>query len=225
MVTDGVEAALQQHRGQGLCAVRVGGRWAKAGKAVMLPQDAALRSAINSQLRALGGERAYARRLQLWLADAAWSGQDAAKQLAALIDERLALATEVARYKWNTGAAIEDPPREQALLASLRERAAALGLSQNLVERFFMAQIEASKQLQSELHQRWRQEHRQNFSGIADLATAIRPGIDRVTGEMLEALGRLDASRAVSLPTASTMAGVSPGAVRTARAPLLSRPL
>jgi chorismate mutase-like protein len=222
MVTDAVEAALQQRSGRGLCAVRVSGHWAQAGKALMLPQDPALRSAINTQLRAMGGERAYARRLQPWLDDAAWSGQEAAKQLATLIDERLALGTEVARYKWNTGAAIEDPQREQGLLGSLRERAVALGVSPSLVERFFTAQIEASKQLQGELHQRWREEQRGKFPGIADLATAIRPGIDRVTGQMMEALARLDTSRAIALPAASTLTGISAGAVRTARAPLQS---
>jgi chorismate mutase-like protein len=222
MVTDGVEADLQQRSGQGLCAVKVSGRWAPAGKAVMLPQDAALRGAINAQLHDLGGVRAYARRLQPWLNDAAWRGQGAARELATLIDERLALGAEVARYKWNTGAAIEDPPREQALLASLRERAAPLGIPQALVERFFTAQIEASKQLQHELFARWQREHREKFAGIADLATVIRPGIDRVTGEMLNALAQLQPSRALTLPTASTMEGVSPGAVRTARTPLLA---
>ncbi|HXC59140.1 MAG TPA: chorismate mutase, partial [Steroidobacteraceae bacterium] len=118
------------------------------------------------------------------------------------------------------GAAIEDPPREQALLASLRERAMPLGLPQELVDRFFTAQIEASKQLQHELFARWQHERREKFSGIADLATVIRPGIDRVTGEMLQALAQLDPSRAIALPAASTMEGISSGAVRTARLPL-----
>ena len=220
MITDGMEAALQQRRGQGLCAVRVGNRWAPAGKAVMLPQDAALRDVIDAQLRRAGGARAYARRLQPWLEDAAWATQTPAHELAVLIDERLALGTEVARYKWNTGAAIEDPPREKALLDSLRERAAPLGLPQELVDRFFTAQIEASKQLQHELFARWQREHREKFSGIADLATAIRPGIDRVTSEMLQTLAQLDRSRGIVLPVASTMAGISPVAVRTARLPL-----
>jgi len=221
MVTDGVEAALQQRRGQGLCAVKVNGMWAAAGKALMLPRDAELRGVIDAQLRALGGAKTYERQLQPWLDDAAWSGQGAAKELATLIDERLVLVTEVARYKWNTGAAIEDPKREQVLLASLRERAAPLGVPQALVDRFFIAQIEAAKQLQRELHDRWRREHRQKFSGIADLATAIRPGIDRVTGQMLQALAQLQATRAVKLPPASTLSGISAAAVRSARAPLV----
>jgi len=145
-----------------------------------------------------------------------------ASTLAALIDERLALVLEVARYKWNTSAAIEDPPREQALLESLRQRAVPLGVPRPVVDRFFTAQIEAAKQLQRELFVRWQGEHRDKFPGIADLATHIRPGIDRVTGEMLEALAQQGAS-SDTLPAASTLAGISPGAVRTARAPLLTR--
>jgi len=222
MVTDGVEAALQQRRKQGLCAVKVSGRWAAAGKAILLPQDAALRDVLNAQLRHLGGARMYTRRLQPWLDDAAWTGPRAARELATLIDERLALVTEVARYKWNTGAAIEDPAREQVLLDSLRQRAAPLGVAAAVVERFFTAQIEAAKQLQRELHARWRREHREKFPGIADLATTIRPGIDRVTGDMLAALAQWQTAQGVTLPPASTLAGISAGAVRLARAPLLA---
>jgi chorismate mutase len=147
-----------------------------------------------------------------------------AATLSALIDERLALVTEVARYKWNTGAAIEDPPREQALLESLRQRAVAVGVRPTMVDAFFLAQIEAAKQLQHELFTRWRSEEREKFPGVADLATGIRPGIDRVTDQMLEALagiGGTDAKLPLGLPKASTMAGISPGALRIARAPLL----
>jgi len=92
-----------------------------------------------------------------------------------------------------------------------------------VVDRFFTAQIEAAKQLQRELFVRWQREHRDKFPGIADLATRIRPGIDQVTGEMLEALAGQGASPdpfPLALPAASTLAGISPGAVRTARAPL-----
>ncbi|HXC60541.1 MAG TPA: transporter substrate-binding domain-containing protein, partial [Steroidobacteraceae bacterium] len=73
MVTDGMEAMLQQRRGQGLCAVQVRSRWVPAGKAVMLPQDRALRGVIDTQLRSQGGARAYTRRLQPWLDAAAWA--------------------------------------------------------------------------------------------------------------------------------------------------------
>ncbi|HMA11144.1 MAG TPA: gamma subclass chorismate mutase AroQ [Steroidobacteraceae bacterium] len=220
MVTDGVEARLQQARGQGLCAVGVG-RWATAGKAILVRRDQALRQAIESALRAQGGSRGYARRLAPWIEDAAHPVDPAAARLAALIDERLALVTEVARYKWNTGAAVEDPPREQALLESLREKAVALGVPRQRVDAFFLAQIEAAKQLQHELFARWKRERREKFPGIAELATSIRPDIDRVTNQMLQTLASLPTAQPVSLPAASTVSGISATAVRTARAPLL----
>jgi chorismate mutase-like protein len=135
------------------------------------------------------------------------------------------LVTEVARYKWNTGVAIEDPPREQALLLSLRDKAVSLGLPQQRVDDFFLAQIEAAKQLQHELFARWKREGRKEFVGIADLATSIRPGIDAVTTQMLQTLAVMPVSGGVQLPSASTLAGISPGAVRTARAPLGTRNL
>jgi chorismate mutase-like protein len=220
MVTDGVEARLQQARGQGLCAVKVG-RWAPAGKAILVQKDEALRSAVDASLKAMGGSRPYTRRLSSWIEDSAHPAHPAAARLAALIDERLALVTEVARFKWNTGAAIEDPPREQALMASLREKAAPLGVAQSRVDAFFLAQIEAAKQLQRELFERWKREGRGKFTGIADLATSIRPGIDTVTNQMLQALVELPAGQPPAFPNASTVAGISPGAVHTARAPLL----
>jgi chorismate mutase-like protein len=220
MVTDGVEARLQQARAQGLCAVKVG-RWAPAGKAILTQQDEPLRAAVDASLRMLGGYRGYARRVAAWIDDAAQPADAASARLAALIDERLALVTEVARYKWNTGAAIEDPPREQALMVSLREKAMSMGLPQARVDAFFLAQIEAAKQLQRELFERWKREGRGKFAGIADLATTIRPGIDTVTSQMLQTLATLPAARPARLPRASTIAGISPGAVDTARAPLL----
>ena len=223
MVTDGVEARLQQQRG-GLCAVKIRARWAPADKAVLIAADPALQREVNSALQRAGGAKGYARRLQAWQHDAARPAPPLGAALAALIDERLALVLEVARYKWNTGAAIEDPPREQALLDSLRQRAVPLGVSQSLVERFFAAQIEAAKVLQQELHARWRSEGREKFPGVSDLATGIRPGIDRVTAQMLDALAAIGSSGErlpLQLPAASSLSGISPEALSIARTPLL----
>jgi chorismate mutase-like protein len=221
MVTDAVEGRLQQRAGTGLCVAKVHARWAPASKAVLIATDVLSRPVIDAQLQQLGGARRYQRDLSSW-EDYAWS--DSAQpvvQLAALIDERLAIVTEVARAKWNTQAAIEDPVREQALLQSLRERAAGLGLSGAAVDRFFGAQIEAAKVLQRELFAQWRREQRTPFADAADLARDIRPEIDRVTGRMLEQLALLDGNNSRPLPGASTLSLLSPAAVSTARAPLL----
>ncbi len=220
MVTDAVEGRLQQRAGKGLCVAKVRTRWAPASKAVLIASDAVSKADIDAELKLLGGVRGYQRALSNW-EGYAWSiSAEPGVQLAALIDARLAIVTEVARAKWNTQAAIEDPVREQALLQALRERAAGLGLSATAVERFFGAQIEAAKVLQRELFAQWQREHHGQFAGVADLAREIRPEIESVTGRMLEQLALRPGRNSRTLPLASTMALLSPAAVRTARAPL-----
>jgi chorismate mutase-like protein len=219
MVTDAVEARLQESAGDGLCMAKVRQRWAPASKAVLIATGVASGSAIDAQLQQLGGARRYQRELAGWEAYAWATPAAPTMQLTALIDARLAIVTEVARAKWNTQGAIEDPVREQALLQSMRERAAGLGLAASTVDRFFGAQIEAAKVLQRELFAQWHREQRGQFAGVADLARDIRPEIDRVTGQMLEQLALLSGKNS-RLPVASTMSWLSPDAVRTARATL-----
>jgi chorismate mutase-like protein len=219
MVTDGVEARLQQRAGKGLCAVNVGKRWAPARKAVWLQPRSGLQKATAGSL-GRKSRHAYGRELANWEAYP-WSAIDQPElQLAVLIDARLALVLEVARSKWNSKSAIEDPPREQALLASLRQRAVPLGISESLVEQFFGAQISAAKLLQEELFTQWRAKRIGVLPGAQDLARDLRPQIDRVTTQMLIALQRWSATNRVAPPAASTMRLVSPASVALARAPL-----
>jgi chorismate mutase-like protein len=219
MVTDGVEAHLQQRAGKGLCAVDVGKRWAPARKAVWLQAQTGLKKAAD---RSLGrsSRHAYGRELANWEAYP-WSALDQPEvQLAMLIDARLVLVSEVARSKWNSQSAIEDPPREKALLASLRQRALPLGISEALVEQFFGAQISAAKLLQEELFARWRAKNVGDHPGVQDLARDLRPQIDQVTTQMLVALQQWSSANRAALPAASTMRLVSPASVLLARAPL-----
>jgi chorismate mutase-like protein len=219
MVTDGVEAQLQQRAGKGLCAVNVGKHWAPARKAVWLQPKADLRKAVDESL-GRSSRHAYGRELANWEAYP-WSGLDQPEtQLGMLIDARLALVMEVARSKWNSKSAIEDPPREQALLASLRQRAVPLGISEPLVEQFFGAQISAAKLLQEELFASWRAKNIGVLPGAQDLARDLRPQIDRVTTQMLVALQQWSSAKRAALPAASTMRLVSPASVALARAPL-----
>jgi chorismate mutase-like protein len=222
MVTDSVEARMQQHLRLGLCAVPVRERWARADKAVLVAESAALKQRIDAFLRHRDVLPTHARALAQWERFDPVAARAPAAELALLIDARLALVLEVARSKWNSGAAIEDAPREQALLASLRERGAELGLATAQVERFFGAQIEAAKLLQRELFARWRRERRAPFAGVQDLGGEIRPAIDAVTTRMLEALARLQSASGAVLPQVSVMRDISPAAVAAARQPLLA---
>src|SRR5690606_23205357 len=87
--------------------------------------------------------------------------------------------------------AIEDLPREQAIIEGLGRRAAAAGMPGELAEVFFRAQIEASKAEQRALFERWRQAGIAQFRDAPDLITVIRPQLDALTPKMIDALSRI----------------------------------
>jgi chorismate mutase len=122
--------------------------------------------------------------------------QTATTGLLGLMEERLAIQTSVAQYKWNAKQPIEDREREAALLATVAKLAPAQGLSPDLATDFFRAQIEAGKIVQQALFQRWQGSGQGPFAEAPDLAGTIRPALDRLTPALLAAL-------AVSLPELS----------------------
>jgi chorismate mutase len=109
-------------------------------------------------------------------------------RLLALIVERLEVAPDVARAKWNTHAAIEDLPREQQVITTVGNSAATYGLSREDAEGFFRAQIEASKIVQRAMTTQFTADRRPPFPTVRSLDTDIRPILDRLTPEMLRAL-------------------------------------
>ncbi|MDR2216584.1 MAG: transporter substrate-binding domain-containing protein, partial [Nevskiaceae bacterium] len=127
-VTDEVEARLQARLHPGLCVVEAAPDWQPVNKS-MLVVDADARRAVDKAVGAALRRRSYDARLDDWLAHewrlGAALSSDAARELARLADERLVTVVEVARWKWNTKAPIEDPPREASLMAA--QRAAAQG--------------------------------------------------------------------------------------------------
>lgn len=105
-----------------------------------------------------------------------------------LIDERLDVAPIVAQSKWNSGAAIEAPEREAQILDQVEEDAAAVGVDEAFARAFFDKQFSASKQIQRRLHHQWLQEGRPPFADPPDLAEEVRPVLDRLTPQLIEAL-------------------------------------
>src|ERR1700753_123897 len=84
--------------------------------------------------------------------------QTAGTQLQPLVEtsaRRLELAREVAFAKWDNGTAVEDPPREEHVIASAVTEGKTEGLDPAVVSRFFRAQIEANKAVQSSLLSTW----------------------------------------------------------------------
>src|SRR5690348_14868634 len=105
-----------------------------------------------------------------------------------LADQRLALMPAVAATKWRTHAPISDPAREKVVIQHAGELAAPLGLAGEPVERVFEIQIRLAVEVETRLTDGWTA-HGFNYpEPIPDLATQLRPQIDRVTTQLLRSL-------------------------------------
>ena len=228
MVTDAIEARLQQRLRPGLCAVHPAEPFDRSSKAYWMARDAKLRKQVDAWLTRSLSTGSATRTLDKWL-DHSWPRHVVADPVAVthlgnLVDERLSLMPDVARYKWNTGAAIEDPQREQQLLASVRQQAIERGLPPQRVVDFFAAQIEASKVVQRELFERWRKAEQGPFEAIVDLATQIRPRLDALNPQLLDALAAVPVAVPRDQAPVLLFLATSPAAVAVALSPLLEPP-
>lgn len=151
-------------------------------------------------------------------------------RLLGLIKERLDVAPDVARTKWNSKAPIEDLPREKQIIDGVAKGATEYGLDPQVAGTFFTGQIEASKVVQNALHAEWTARRQPPFPKVADLGKDIRPVLDRLTPAMMRALAAalpvLQQPGGRQLLEAQTKAilAKAPGgeaAVREAVAPLL----
>ena len=105
-----------------------------------------------------------------------------------LIQQRLAIGDDVARNKWNSGAPIEDLPREREIIEGIGKQAAGYGLDAAIARDFFRAQIEASKIIQNTRFREWRAAGQPKFEQVRDLGREIRPALDALTPAMMSAL-------------------------------------
>jgi chorismate mutase len=123
---------------------------------------------------------------------------------------RLSLAQEVAFSKWKTGTPVEDPPREEHVIASAVSEGKTEGLDPAVVSRFFRAQIEANKVVQSSLLATWHRVRKAPDHQAKDLATTIRPQLDEIQNQLIEELVTTASVRASStcrLDLASALSG------------------
>jgi chorismate mutase len=117
--------------------------------------------------------------------------QTAGDQLQPLVEtsaRRLNLAQEVAFAKWDNGTAVEDPLREEHVIASAVSEGKTEGLDPAVVSRFFGAQIEANKVVQSSLLSTWHRAGKAPDHQTKDLATTIRPQLDEIQKQLIEEL-------------------------------------
>ena len=183
MITDAIEARLQQRLHPKLCAIHPDAPFDFSEKAILMPRDGVLKAYVDQWLHQAIETGAFARAHEQWLAYP-WG----VESLRSLIDARLMLAPDVAQYKWNHHLPIEDLPREAQVVAALGHKAGDLGVPPAWAEAFFRAQIEASKTAQNELFQGWDVFKRGQFPDAPDLATVTRPKLDQLTDQLLHAL-------------------------------------
>src|SRR3954469_4960719 len=119
-------------------------------------------------------------------------------RLLMLIGQRLDYMNDVARNKWNSGAPIEDLPREREIIETLGQQAAGYGLDAATARDFFRAQIEASKIIQHTRFAEWRAANQPPFKSVPDLRDKIRPALDALTPRLMQALA--DAQPALQTP-------------------------
>ncbi|MFT4396207.1 gamma subclass chorismate mutase AroQ [Gordonia lacunae] len=122
------------------------------------------------------------------LAGAAPGTQTGLTGLTDAIAGRLALADTVAATKWASGAAIDDPAREQVVLDTVSQLALARDLDPAYVRSVFRDQIEASKTVQRGLFARWRLPGQTAPPATTDLGP-VRTAINESTVAIVDELG------------------------------------
>ncbi|MEH2402339.1 MAG: gamma subclass chorismate mutase AroQ [Nostoc sp.] len=109
-------------------------------------------------------------------------------KLLKLIQQRLLIAHDVARWKWNHKRPIEDLKREQELLLKVRQQAKIYSLEPDPVVAFFKAQIEAGKLIQTVDFKNWQKQGIKSFPNVPDLNQTLRPSLDKLNTEFVFAL-------------------------------------
>lgn len=105
--------------------------------------------------------------------------------LVTLMIQRLQLSREVAWSKCLAGIPVADPAREARMLTELKTAGSQEGITSEDVARLFLPQIAASRRYQQELIAGWRSGIEVPKINQLDLASEIRPRIDRLNREML----------------------------------------
>ena len=108
-------------------------------------------------------------------------------RLLGLMQQRLTLMHEVARWKWNAGQPVTGAERERELLHSVVERGRGKGLHPELVRSFFAAQLEAARLVQQADFDRWKANKQKPFADTKGLAL-LRQRIDQLNSELIDAL-------------------------------------
>jgi chorismate mutase-like protein len=111
-------------------------------------------------------------------------------RLLGLMQQRLTLMHEVARWKWNAGQPVRDAEREREVLHSVVEGGRGKGLEPDLVRSFFAAQMEAARLVQQADFDRWKAKNQKPSADTKNLAV-LRQRIDQLNSELINALAEV----------------------------------
>jgi chorismate mutase len=131
---------------------------------------------------------------------------------------RLAIADQVAWVKYQSGAPVLDAAREQQVLAQAVAAATKAGVDPELAGRFFAAQMLASRTRQEQLIRVWSRGGTLPIWGPLSLKDDIRPALDQLTIELIDALKLFPDSAASRSALAAALrdAGYTSSVVRAA---------
>jgi chorismate mutase len=125
--------------------------------------------------------------------------QPGVEQLQPLVEtsaHRLMIAEQVALAKWDSGAPVEDAPREAQVIHTAVEAGEAKGLDEASVTAFFRAQIEANKIVQYSLLADWRRHgDAPPHTAISSMST-VRSELDQIQSSLIAELAYTAAIRA-----------------------------
>jgi chorismate mutase-like protein len=110
------------------------------------------------------------------------------RKLAEAMAQRLEVSRHVAWAKFQNNQPVRDAKREAEVLASLTQQGEAAGLSGEAVNAFFAAQIRASRREQTQLISSWKRGGTLPAYAPWDLKRHIRPKLDAISREMVQAL-------------------------------------
>jgi chorismate mutase len=120
--------------------------------------------------------------------EGAYGQNNSLQALVQISAERLQLAEKVAFAKWDSGARVEDPAREQQVIDNAVKQGQQSGLDPAQVADFFKAQVEANKVVQYSLLSTWLGIGHAPAHSPVDLTREIRPQLDRIQVQLIEAL-------------------------------------
>jgi cyclohexadienyl dehydratase len=115
------------------------------------------------------------------------SPEDDVRHVFELMQTRLSLMRAVAAWKYANNAAVTDPAREQRVLDASVAQAQQLGIEPASARDLFAVQIRIASDVQEHFIATWRKQGG-NAERVRDLNQELRPELDRIGAELLQAI-------------------------------------